>query len=248
MFTCSMNKIRGLYFTNIVLVVMLPIIVDLSVSFLAIGAAFVAFTLCGRVVTFHRYYAHSSFEFQSRAIEILFTVLGTLGGTGSALGWASIHRAHHKNSDRPGDPHDPCQLGVPRILAMGYPHMGWSNVKDLTKNKLIMHTHHYYFAYLAAYATALLGVGGIDAAYNFFIFPSMLVVFTSTITALVHHYPAFGYQSHGKQKSTNIWWCNFLDFGDSWHNNHHQNPSARTTKERWWEFDPAGQVIKLVRA
>jgi hypothetical protein len=35
--------------------------------------------------------------------------------------------------------------------------------------------------------------------------------------------------------------------GDAWHNNHHGNPLGITTKEKWWEIDPAGGIIRIVK-
>lgn len=35
--------------------------------------------------------------------------------------------------------------------------------------------------------------------------------------------------------------------GDGWHNNHHANPGNWTTQEKWWELDPCGWIIYLIK-
>jgi stearoyl-CoA desaturase (delta-9 desaturase) len=35
--------------------------------------------------------------------------------------------------------------------------------------------------------------------------------------------------------------------GEGWHNNHHANPGNYSNKERWWEFDPSGIIIALIK-
>jgi stearoyl-CoA desaturase (delta-9 desaturase) len=35
--------------------------------------------------------------------------------------------------------------------------------------------------------------------------------------------------------------------GDAWHNNHHGNPASMTTQFKWWEIDPAGYLIRVIR-
>src|SRR5215472_89928 len=60
----------------------------------------------GLSIGFHRYYAHRTFA-APRWAQILFTLAGALGCSGSPASWAVMHRQHHKYSDREGDPHSP---------------------------------------------------------------------------------------------------------------------------------------------
>src|ERR1700719_3912846 len=65
----------------------------------------------GLSVGFHRYYAHRSFV-APRWAQILFTLAGALGCSGSPASWAVMHRQHHKYADRDGDPHSPKLRGL----------------------------------------------------------------------------------------------------------------------------------------
>ena len=49
----------------------------------------------GHSVGYHRYFAHRSFR-APRWAEVMFTVAGTLGCVGSPVGWAQMHRRHHR--------------------------------------------------------------------------------------------------------------------------------------------------------
>ena len=43
------------------------------------------------------------------------------------------------------------------------------------------------------------------------------------------------------------WVANFVSLGDGWHNNHHGSPSAWYTGKRWWELDPMGWIIWVIK-
>jgi stearoyl-CoA desaturase (delta-9 desaturase) len=64
--------------------------------------------------------------------------------------------------------------------------------------------------------------------------------------ATLTHY--HGYRNHNTNDcSTNSWISTLITYGDGWHNNHHYNPSNFTTQEKWWEIDPAGWIIRLIK-
>jgi stearoyl-CoA desaturase (delta-9 desaturase) len=67
----------------------------------------------------------------------------------------------------------------------------------------------------------------------------------SVITVVAHIH---GYKTHKTtDESRNTWIGSLVTLGDGWHNNHHANPGNWTTKEKWWEIDPCGWFIKLIK-
>ena len=59
----------------------------------------------GVTLGFHRLFAHRSFA-TFRPVECILMILGCMGG-GAPFFWVATHRAHHRHSDRDGDPHSP---------------------------------------------------------------------------------------------------------------------------------------------
>jgi stearoyl-CoA desaturase (delta-9 desaturase) len=47
--------------------------------------------------------------------------------------------------------------------------------------------------------------------------------------------------------STNVAWLAVPSFGEAWHHNHHAFPRSAIHGLRWYEIDPAGLVIRLLR-
>ena len=47
--------------------------------------------------------------------------------------------------------------------------------------------------------------------------------------------------------STNVFWLALPSFGESWHHNHHAFPRAAVHGLKWWEVDPTGAVIRMMK-
>jgi stearoyl-CoA desaturase (delta-9 desaturase) len=249
----GVKAVRALLFANIALMVALPAagLVDITAPGMALAVALYALFGCaGVVATYHRGHAHRSYRFRSRWLEILFTLFGMLSGSGSALGWCAVHRRHHDHPDTEDDPHSPVH-GAWATLTVKYSYDeegNWSNVRDLLKKPYMAPFHRWYFPILGVYVLALLAAAGVPGWYYGFILPNVLVMAMSGITNYFAHLPAVGYKNYPHGEDTNVPWLAYLNFGEGWHNNHHADPDNYTTKHKWWEFDPAGSIIRLVKA
>lgn len=244
MWSADLQTIRKVYALNWLLLIGLPIY-GAQVSIPALLCAFFIFGCLGVIVTYHRFHSHGSFSFRWKWLEVLFTMLAMFSGTGSTIGWVAIHRQHHKYADTVNDPHDHTGIGAWNTLSINYPYRKrWKNVRDLVRKPYLLHFHKYYFLYLLGYVS-LCSLGGLWTLYNLFIAPSVLVFIASGLTNLYNH-GTMGYKPYPEASGRNIWWLNLFNFGDGWHNNHHENPRAFSTKEKWWEFDPAGLIIGVV--
>lgn len=59
----------------------------------------------------HRFWTHKGFEFKSKFVERIFTLIAIFAGRGSPLAWVYIHRLHHAHADTAEDPHSPKFVG-----------------------------------------------------------------------------------------------------------------------------------------
>ena len=48
-------------------------------------------------------------------------------------------------------------------------------------------------------------------------------------------------------RSTNCWWLALISWGEGWHNNHHAFPFSARLGLRWFEFDPAWLLVRVLR-
>lgn len=201
----------------------------------------------GTSVGLHRYFSHRSFT-TSKPMSYFIAFLSSLSLVGSPLLWALIHRQHHLQSDDEKDPHGFRFKGVRSIL-LGTWYDGLSlKVKsspDLAKDKALLWAHRNYFKIILSWIF-FLTILSPKACIYFYFLPICLSVYISSLNLILHHcsgYRNFSTQDHSK----NNWWMFPISLGESWHNNHHQNPSHYSTKLNWWEFDPCSVIIKIIK-
>jgi fatty-acid desaturase len=209
----------------------------------------------------HRLLAHRSFE-TSKLWEYVLSTLAVFNTYGSSITWCSIHRMHHANSDRPGDPHSPyinreaaetrkfswrqsmkIWFGQFDIPASTTKLMSYS--ADLLRDRYHVWIHKNYFLILLIPLIIL-------AIIN-----PWFVVFGYCLPQVLHHHAAnsvvvlthrWGYRNHDtKDQSTNNWISSVFTMGEGWHNNHHNNPRRWSNQERWWEIDLASWFIRLIK-
>ena len=210
----------------------------------------------GSAISLHRYFAHKSFE-TGRLFQFVLAIWGSLSLQGGPLFWASRHRHHHKQCDKPDDAHSPEHHGVYAA------HIGWLFEKDIWDDTiyykfieddllkfpelrlfditsplpiLLLILIHYYMAGLEG-----LVVGVVT---NFTSFHCMQLVNS------VNH--MYGYLSENiKSKSyacharNSIWMFPF-QLGENLHSNHHRIGKRYHNMEQWWEFDLMGYTIQFM--
>jgi stearoyl-CoA desaturase (delta-9 desaturase) len=198
------------------------------------------FQCFGTVVTYHRYYSHKSFEFKHPALKWLFTYFGLMAGQGSPLIWSAVHKAHHKFTDTEKDPHSPVHGLWRAFVCMDFESYDLRTVATMARQKIQLAFHQYYILILVG-SWALFVLIGLPEA----IAATGLSILGSNMANYLAHkvgYTSFETSSDDK----NSWIVALFFFGDGWHNNHHAKPTSYTTKVKWWEFDTAALVIKLV--
>ena len=221
-------------------------------SLMLIFLGYFLYGCLGIVVTFHRYLTHKSYDANSKLIK-LFSLLGCFSGTGSPLAWVAIHINHHLKSDKPDDPHSPLYKGL-KIFTLDYVNEVDTDTKwrmrGLVTDRFQQFLHRYYFGIIAIYSFVLFIIGGFYLMVFLHWAPALVTGLMSNVVNYVGHKPNWfgGYRNYKlSDQSTNNWLWAIPSWGESWHNNHHRFPKDFTFRKKWWEFDTAGLIIKLIK-
>jgi len=206
----------------------------------------------GIAVMFHRYLTHSSYK-TSPVFVKLFSIFGSLAGTGSPMAWIAIHINHHLNSDKDSDPHSPHTKGW-KIFLLNYqhdihPYTKW-RMRHIITDKFQQILHRYYFIFLLGWSLILFLVGGFYLAAFLHWIPVTVTVLMSNIVNYVGHKPTWlgSYRTYKlNDHSSNNWLWAIPSWGESWHNNHHRFPKNYSSGMNLLEIDISAYVIKLIK-
>jgi stearoyl-CoA desaturase (Delta-9 desaturase) len=219
-----------------------------AISAIPLVGFFVGF---GVTVGFHRYFAHHAFK-TSRWFQFLLAFAGSAALQKGLLWWVVHHRAHHRHSDEPGDPHSPVLYGFWSA------HAGWlvsrdllspnlDQVKDLTRFPELVWLDRLWVVpglLVAAVCYACLGWGGVVYSYCLTVAVAFQVTFA--VNSVGH---LFGSQRFNTgDGSRNNWVIGILALGEGWHNNHHRVPASARHGFAWYEFDASYHFIRLLAA
>lgn len=214
---------------------------------------FIVITGMSITVGYHRLYAHCTFK-ANRLFQFLILFFGSAAFEQSALTWSSGHRDHHRYVDTDLDPYS---------IKKGfwYAHIGWmtlwkqypdyNNVKDLLKDKLVMHQHRYYVAWGATAGILLplvLGalIGHALGALVFSVCLRLTVVYHGTfcINSVCHTFGKATYDIYATARDN--WFAAILTAGEGYHNFHHRFPSDYRNGVRWYQWDPSKWAIAVL--
>ncbi len=165
-----------------------------------------------------------------------------VGGALSSLAFAGMHRAHHAYSDGDKDPH---KNGW-SLLFSSYEYDGDPRfVKDLLRDPFHRFIHKHYTVILALWTSFLFLLNPLICIFCFFV-PAFLQITISNLGNILTH--RYGYRNYDlPDNSRNNILITLLAWGEGWHNNHHASPSYWYFGRRWWEFDPCGAIIVVLR-
>jgi stearoyl-CoA desaturase (Delta-9 desaturase) len=231
----------------------------------------------GVSVGFHRLFAHRSFTVSPR-VRYWLGGFGQMAVQGSVIYWTSLHRCHHTLSDQEGDPHSPAQSSRPgksawRALWIG--HMGWTVSHDVPKptrfatellaDATAKKLSQQYWLWVAAgwLFPACLGavvlqpddlaslegafIGALAGAWwGGALRISLGHHIIWSINSICHR---FGSRPHATtDTSVNNAWLSLLSWGESWHNNHHNNATSARLGTAWWQVDVGWYCIAVLRS
>ena len=211
---------------------------------------------------FHRYFAHRAFK-TGRVLQFLLALVGGMGLQRGALWWAAHHRAHHKYSDEPGDPHSPRD-------GWWWSHMGWFMARgnqrtraeaiwDFVKFPELVWLDRHEWAPLVLFAAFCLGCGALwglgtgedvgRAAFAWWVWgANVSTVFLChaifSINSVSHLVGTRRYETADQSKNNLA--VGLATFGEGWHNNHHRFPGRANLGERLWEIDISWYGIRVL--
>lgn len=228
--------------------------------------------LTGVELGFHRLFAHGSYK-AHRAVRYVLAVLGSMAFQGPVVWWASVHRKHHRTSDREGDPHSPYLFGrgvIARSRGFVHAHIGWiwtaesirstgwsRYVWDLYQDEDLFRIHMHYFYWLGAGFAIPAVAGGLlhgswQGVFLGFLWGGLVRVFFMNhltywcINSVTHS--RLGTRPYETaDRSSNNWLLAIPTMGQTWHNNHHAFPSSSKMGHRWWEIDTGMWILLLLQ-
>jgi fatty-acid desaturase len=202
----------------------------------------------GMSITFHRLLSHGSF-IPRRGFEVIGTLAGIYGLTGSSIAWVNNHRAHHKFNDTEKDPHSPKHLGYAKVqwLSMFSSNNSLRFIKVLRKDNFHVFLHRYYFLIHGIILGSFLTMFGLHNTCVFYLAPAaVLWNLGSCINTVCHSW--FGYKNYEiDDTSKNNLLLGIIMWGEGYHNNHHAHPGLAKYGHKWYELDLSWYLIKILQ-
>ncbi len=202
----------------------------------------------------HRLVAHEA----AKIPKIIFypsVFLGSLANVGTPINWYLGHNLHHKFADKPEDPILPTLKGLNHLLGA----YGDGDQKELTKILLLgahspilhdrfLHSLNDYFYYYLLGTYLFLGFSCGVSFLLIFVIGSLAALVATSFLTYWSHCPGLGLKRTVlPNNSVNMPGLFWLFFGEEIHNNHHAKPKSPTNSVVWWEVDPIGFFILLVK-
>ncbi len=235
---------------------------------LGLLALMYSLTMAGMTVGYHRFFSHRSFEAHPAVITAL-AICGGMAAQGPLLYWAANHRAHHRFTDAPGDPHSPHYWGqrkLGKLSGFWHAHMAWiyrheipdsvGYSRDLLRSPLMRRLNSLYLLWVALglVVPALLGAlltWSPEGALRGLLWGGFVRTFAVFQTGL-----ALGSlcHSHGSRpfairgRAANNVLLALQSFGEGWHQNHHAFPASAIFGFERWQWDVGGWIIRGLEA
>ena len=230
----------------------------------AAAAAGYALRMFAITAFYHRYFSHRAFR-TSRAMQLLFALLGASAVQRGPLWWAAHHRRHHRHSDEAPDAHSP------ELDGFWWSHVGWllarenyrtrlEEVRDLARFPELRFLDRFdalvplasiaasyaLGAALARFAPDLGTDGPQMLVWGFVVSTVALYHGTFAINSIAHRFGTRPYATRDQSRNNAL--LALLTLGEGWHNNHHRYPGAARQGFRWWELDLSWLGLRALAA
>jgi len=200
---------------------------------------------------YHRLLSHGSFSTYT-SIKRIMLFFAMLGGQGSPIFWGAVHRGiHHKFTDKKQDIHSPSHgfwnSYVLWTLKFDSKIINVKSVIHLMRDSdcTFLHKHYTKVFFASHFIIALVSF---DIWLYLVILPALLGLHGSGIQTSFTHIKKVGYQNYQTaDNSVNVPFLFPFILGDSWHNNHHNEPRNPNFRKKWWELDPTFWFIRIIR-
>ena len=169
--------------------------------------------------------------------------------------WVAIHRKHHQNSDKEGDPHTPHVYGIWRVVFGGA-----LLYHEASKNKAMIDQYgvgtpddwmeqNIYSKHSRTGIMLMLAINIILFGWIGLLLWGVQMIWipfwAAGIVNGVGHW--WGYRNtNTKDNSKNISIMGIIIGGEELHNNHHAEPANPKLSRRWFEFDIGWMWFKIL--
>jgi len=193
----------------------------------------------------HRGQAHRGIEFHPVISHFMRFWLWLTTGMVTKE-WVAIHRKHHQNTDKEGDPHSPHIYGITQVLLGGaFLYKDAANDEEMIKKYGIgtpddwlennIYTPFNWFGIFLMLAINLY-LFGLFGLIIWLVQMLWIPFWAAGVINGIGHF--LGYRNHDtKDKSRNILPIGLIVGGEELHNNHHNAPASAKLSNKWYEFD-----------
>jgi sn-1 stearoyl-lipid 9-desaturase len=211
-------------------------------NFLTLIAGWSLIAGLGVGIGLHRVFSHKTHTLKY-PMKLVVLFFATLSCEGPSIWWAALHRgSHHRHADTDKDPQSPIHGFYHSLIRwksnITLSPMQFRFVPDLIKDRdhIFFQKHYLTIINITWVVTALVSL---ELFFFGLLLPAFLSVWLDSIENIVAHTRKLGYRNYNiPDNSTNVWWMTFIGWGSgALHNNHHNNPSKFSYRDKWWEID-----------
>jgi fatty-acid desaturase len=228
--------------------------------------------LLGVSVCYHRLLTHRAFRCP-RWLEYSLALMGVCCSMDSPAWWVATHRLHHQyTDDLDGDPHTPIKSLYWAHMGWLFYKNDRTDREAVTQRYAREMMRQPFYAWLERYWKGIITVcwavaltsgfvtgklSGLSTADSVMTAATFLLWGVIVRTLVTWHAiwainsvaHSWGYRNYDtREGSRNNFVIGLLANGEGWHNNHHADPNSAMHGHRWWEFDLAWCVIRLLAA
>jgi stearoyl-CoA desaturase (delta-9 desaturase) len=207
----------------------------------------------GISVGYHRLLSHKSFEV-SNFWQAILAFFGVLAFQGGPISWAQFHRAHHRYTNRKGDPHSAGR-------GFWWSHIGWAFyqgpngfrsrklkrlVRDLVGSNHLKFLERHQLVINIFFAALLVIAVGIEA--TLVAVPLRIVLVwhhTWLVNSLAHGSLPLKRKTDGDPKDIPI--LALTNYGEGFHKQHHSDPRNPCFSPNMPSLDFGYQIIRVLR-
>lgn len=219
-------------------------------GFIPLGYMWISFVMwilvsgLGIAVGYHRVFSHKTHALPiwKENIILFFAVFAAQG---SSIFWTAVHRGnHHRFADTDADVHSPNTKNFLESFLLWHYKLNSENLNLRYAVDLLRKPNHLWFHknnILIFWSVPIL-VALFDPALSLAMFCLPMFVGNmqdNFVNVIGHKKWILGYRNfETKDMSYNHPIVGFLTWGQSLHNNHHNDPKRFDFGNKWWEIDP----------
>jgi stearoyl-CoA desaturase (delta-9 desaturase) len=207
----------------------------------------------------HRYFSHRSFR-TTRAFQLVLALAGATCLQGGPLGWAALHRHHHRHSDDAEDVISPVRRGfwwsqLHRWVGTGHAVAG-ARIRDFDAFPELLWLERHWAWVALAFAVGTFALGSLLArlapgletsgaqlfVWGFLVANAYMIQVASLVNSACHRFGTRPFDTGDESRNNPL--VALLAHGEGWHNNHHRFPGSARHGLAWWQLDTTYLLLR----